>query len=100
MLARALGGNRVEPFLRQVLIELVRRHVDNARMTLITNHREPGGRTNEAGRIAAVASDDRLADGSVHDDEVFHQLRIARNWITEELLADSQTNRDDIAWNG
>src|SRR6185503_8823309 len=101
--ARALGDDRVEPFFRQVLIELVRLHVDHTRMTLITNNREPGGRPDETCWIAAVAPDDRLAGfalpGALLDDELLHQLWIARQGIAEQLLADPQAKRHDVAWN-
>ena len=90
--------DRVEPFVLQVLIELVRRQLDGARVAAIADDEQAGhGHAQEARRIGTVAADDRLAAGRILDDELIDERGIARQWIAEEVLPDTQPHADDLA---
>ena len=90
--------DRVEPFFLQVLIELVGRQLDRARVAAVADDEQAGrGHAHEARRIGAVAADDRLAAGRILDDELIDERGIARQRIAEEVLPDAQPHADDLA---
>src|SRR5947208_3532528 len=54
------------------------------------------GCAQEARGIGTIAANNRLTSGGVHDDELIDQRRIAWQWVSEQVLADTQTHADDL----
>ena len=93
--ARARGDDRVEPFLLQVLGELLGRQRHRARAALVADdHQSRRGDAEQAGRIRSLATHDLPAAAGVHDDELIDEVVAARHRIAVEVLADSQLHPD------
>ena len=67
-------------------------------MTLIAEDEKPGiGHAHKAGRIRAVMTVYRFAAARIDADELIDERRIARQRISEKILADSQFHSDDLS---
>src|SRR4029077_14692128 len=82
--AVSLRRHCVESLFLQVLIERVSRYVDRARVAPVADDVNPRrGETHEAGRIAAVAADDRSHAVAVADDELIDERGVEQQRIAE-----------------
>src|SRR4051794_2419038 len=80
----------VEAFVTQILIELFRGKLDRARIAEIPDYKQARfGHTKQAGRVGALAADQRLATATVVEDKLIDERCHARHGIAEEVLPDA-----------
>ena len=95
---RANGRDSVESLESQKFFELRRRQLQRVRFAAIRHDRDAFVlNAKQAGRILILESVDRPFLLRIAHDKRVDELRIARNGIADEILADSKRNRHGLS---